>query len=654
LGDLGGLRPPRSQNRVPIELATHIHRGNGTFAGLNYLSVENISKSFGERTLFDSITFGISKGEKVALLARNGTGKSTLLSILSKIEEPDSGRVVFNKDIKVGFLAQTYDLDENKSILDNLFEGESSMLEAIREYENALLNTHDEKALQKASNAMDQHNSWDYEAKCKQILSKLGITDLTKPIQTLSGGQKRRIALAKVLIEEPDFLLLDEPTNHLDLDMIEWLEDFLISSGMTLLMVTHDRYFLEEICDHILELEDEQLYRYKGNYSYFLEKKDERETLAAASKEKAQNLMRRELVWMRTSPKARTTKSKYRQDQFKGLKKAATVNLEKDQMRLEINVQRLGSKTVEFHRVRKSYDDLVILDGFDYVFKRGERVGIAGLNGSGKTTFVRMLTGEEPVTGGKVVVGETVAFGHYSQSGLKFKDDARVLDVIRDIADVIPLTKGQKITAEQMLERFLFPRKMHRNLVSKLSGGEKKRLHLLTILMKNPNFLILDEPTNDLDVFTLTVLEDYLEQYPGILVIVSHDRFLLDRTCDHILVLRNEKGVKDITGNYTEWRRIQLEEEKKLKASQAKAAPKVRQKSAQEKTKLSFNEKYELEQLEVSIPELEEKKKAIETKLNSGEISDHVELQKLSAELGTIVSELDEKSDRWLELSEFA
>lgn len=623
-----------------------------TFAPLNYLSVENISKSFGERTLFEGITFGISKGEKVALLARNGTGKSTLLSILSRTETPDTGRVTYNSDIKVGFLAQDHGLDETQSILDNLFEGNSSMLQAIRAYELALANPDDQSALEKAGNLMDQHDGWDYEARCKQILSKLGITDLSREIPRLSGGQKRRIALAKVLITEPDFLIMDEPTNHLDLDMIEWLEEFLARSGMTILMVTHDRYFLEEICQSILELEDQTFYKYKGNYSYFLEKKAEREALAAASKEKARNLMRRELEWIRSSPKARTSKSKYRQQQFKGLKKAATVNLEKDKMRLEINVQRLGSKTVEFHRVRKSYGDLCILDGFDYNFKRRERVGIAGVNGSGKTTLAKLMTGEVEPDGGKIIIGETVAFGHYSQAGLNFKEGARVLEVVREIADVIPLTKGQKITAEQMLERFLFPRSMHRNLVSKLSGGEQKRLHLLTILMKNPNFLILDEPTNDLDVFTLTVLEDYLEQYPGILLVVSHDRFLLDRTCDHILVMRNEKGVRDITGNYTEWRRIQLAEDKAH--VKPKKAPKEKKKQEGPKTKLSFNEKYELEQLEKSIPELEEKKAGLEERMNSGEITDHVELQKISEELGELIAELDRQSDRWLELSEFA
>lgn len=618
-----------------------------TFAAVNYLSVENVSKSFGIKVLFEGLTFGISQGQKVALVARNGTGKSTLLNILTGKDTPDTGRVVFNSGVQVSFLQQHHGLDDSLSILENIFSGDNDMLKAIRAYEKALTEGAEGEEFQAASDLMEQHQAWDYESKARQILGKLNIHDLNIQVKTLSGGQKRRVALARVLIEEPDILFLDEPTNHLDLDMIEWLEGYLEKTNMTLLMVTHDRYFLEVICDEILELENKQLYRYKGNFSYFLEKKADREELESATKEKAKNLLRRELAWIRTQPKARTTKSKYRQGQFEGVKIEATRKLDNDSVKLEINVERLGSKLIELHKVKKAYGDKVILSGYDYVFRRQERVGIAGVNGSGKSTFIKMITGEEPVDGGKMVIGETVLFGHYSQDGITIKDNQRVLEVVRDIADVIPLKSGKKITAAELLERFLFPRSSHHDLVSKLSGGEKKRLQLLTILIKNPNVLILDEPTNDLDIFTLAILEEYLMQFPGVLIIVSHDRYMIDKLCDHILVIVGDGTVKDITGNYSAWRSSMSAKE--AKPAKAKVE---RVKTDQPKTKLTFKEKMEFDSIEKRMPEIEKEKAELEEKLNSGPA--HDELMAMSEKLGKLIDELDEIESRWLELSEFA
>ena len=618
---------------------------------MNYLSVENVSKRYGERLLFENVTFGILKGQKVALVAKNGTGKSTLFRVIMGDESPDTGSVAFNKGIRVSFLAQEHGLEESWNILDNLFTGDGPVPTAIREYEEALL-ADDGERLQKAMDRMDQLQAWDHEAKAKSILGKLNIHDLSRLVDTLSGGQKRRIALAKVLLEEPDLLLLDEPTNHLDLDMIEWLEDYLARAGMSLLMITHDRYFLEVICDEILEMDDQQLYRYKGNFSYFLEKKAEREANEMAQRDRARSLMKRELVWMRSTPKARTGKSKYRQGQFGEIKKAAKKVLEEDSLRLEINVERLGGKIVELHKVRKQLGEVKMLDGFQYVFKKGERMGIAGKNGTGKTTFLNLITQRLEPDGGKVVVGDTVKFGYYTQSGLKFKPGQRVIEVVREIADIIPLKSGKKITAEQMLERFLFPRKRHYEVVEKLSGGEQKRLHLLTVLMDNPNFLILDEPTNDLDIFALATLEEYLLQFTGVLVVVSHDRYFMDKLVDHMLVLHGNGEVNDILGNYTEWR-----EQQRAQKAAAPPKPKAESKAKREKpegpkTKLSFNEKYEFEQLEKEIPVLEAKKAELEAEL-AEVASDHEKLQAVSAQLGALVDELDTKSERWLELAEY-
>lgn len=585
-------------------------------------------------------------------MAKNGTGKSTLFRIIMGEETSDTGNVAFNGGIRTSFLSQEHGLAEELTILENLFTGEGPIQKAIRGYE-AAMQSGDQDALQLATDTMDTLQAWDHEAKARQILGKLNIHDLQRVVDTLSGGQKRRIALAKVLLEEPELLLLDEPTNHLDLDMIEWLEAYLAAAGMAIFMITHDRYFLEVICDEILEMDDEQLYRYKGNFSYFLEKKGEREANEHAQRDRARSLMARELVWVRSTPKARTTKSKYRSDQFVELKKAANKRLEEDSLNLEISIQRLGGKIVEMHKVRKRLGDVQMLDGFQYVFKKGERMGVAGKNGTGKTTFLNLLTERMAPDGGKVVVGDTVRFGYYTQSGLNFKPKQRVIEVIREVADIIPLANGKKITAEQMLERFLFPRKRHYEVIEKLSGGEQKRLHLLMVLMTNPNFLILDEPTNDLDIFALATLEEYLMQFPGVLVVVSHDRYFMDKLVDHMLVLHGNGEVNDILGNYTDWREHQKAAKAATPAKSKDAGKPKREKAEVTKTKLTFKEKFEFEKLEKEIPELEARKEELENVLASG-IDDHEKLMEVSATLGDLINELDSKSERWLELADFA
>ncbi len=610
---------------------------------MNYLSAEGLAKSYGVNQLFRGLSFGIEKGQKVALVARNGAGKSSLMRILTGQETPDEGIVVFNREVRLGYLSQDNNLNPSKSILDQVFSSDNAMTRAIRNYEEAVMKGADTGP---AHDEMDRHGAWSYEAKARQILGSLDIHDLDRITGELSGGQQRRIALARVLIEEPDLVLLDEPTNHLDLDMIEWLEEYLGRSGMTLFMVTHDRYFLENITDEILELENGLLYRYKGNFSYYLEKKAEREALEASTREKELNLYKRELEWARKMPRARTTKSKSRMDSFSELRQRVSRRPEEEELELEINIQRMGSKVVEFHKVKKAFGTHPILDGFDYVFKTGERVGLVGRNGSGKTTFLNLLTRAEQPDGGKVVVGDTVVFGYFSQSGIPLKEGQRLLESVREVADFIPLSRGKTITAAQMLERFMFPKHMHFNYVEKLSGGERKRLQLLHVLMKNPNFLILDEPTNDLDVFTLAALEEYLLQYPGCLLIVSHDRYFLDKLVDHLFVLEGGQ-VRDILGSYVDFRDL-------LKAGKREAPEKSKPpkpKAAEKQGRLSFKEKFELEQLEKEIPALEEKKKNLEFQLTAS-ASDHETLMRASDELGLLVAELDEKSLRWLELSE--
>lgn len=613
---------------------------------MNYLSVENLSKSYGIRQLFQNLQFGIEKGQKVALLARNGAGKTTLMNILFGKEAPDEGKVIYNKEVRVAYLEQNPFLDMNKSILENVLKSNNAMSRAIAMYEDALeMNL----PLDKAMAEMEASNAWEYEAKMKQILGALDLHQWNTLAGQLSGGQQRRVALASVLVEEPDFLLLDEPTNHLDLDMIEWLENFLTRSHMTLFMVTHDRYFLENITDEILELENGQLYKYKGNFSYYLEKKAEREALESASQEKQMNLFRRELEWARKMPRARTVKSKSRMDRFQELKESVKRSPETQALSPEINMSRLGSKIVEFHKVKKHWGEKKVLNGWDYVFKTGEKVGLVGPNGAGKTTLLKLMTLNEEPDGGKVVIGDTVVMGYYRQNMGNLKDGQRLIEAVRDIAEFIPLTKGKTISAAQMLERFLFPKPMHFQLVESLSGGEKKRLQLLLILMKNPNFLILDEPTNDLDVFTLAALEEYLMAYPGCLIIVSHDRYFLDKLVDHLFVLDGQGNVKDILGSYQKFKDDQSAEESEKKTEQ-KNIENTPQPTPSTK-KFSFKEKYEWDQIEKRIPELEKLKSTLEAKLQSV-LDQHEALLATSAELAAVIEELNVLELRWLELSE--
>ena len=616
---------------------------------MNYLSVENLSKSYGIRQLFQNLQFGIEKGQKVALLARNGAGKTTLMNILSGKEAPDEGKVIYNKEVRVAYLEQNPALDFNKSVLENVLKSNNAMSRAIAMYEEAL-----EKnlPLDKAMAEMEASNAWEYEAKMKQILGALDLHHWNTLAGQISGGQQRRVALASVLVEEPDFLLLDEPTNHLDLDMIEWLENFLTRSHMTLFMITHDRYFLENITDEILELENGQLYKYKGNFSYYLEKKSEREALEAASQEKQMNLFRRELEWARKMPRARTVKSKSRMDRFQELKESVKRSPETQELSPEINMSRLGSKIVEFHKVKKHWGEKKVLNGWDYVFKTGEKVGLVGPNGAGKTTLLKLMTLNEEPDGGKVVIGDTVVMGYYRQNMGELKEGQRLIEAVRDIAEFIPLTKGRTISAAQMLERFLFPKPMHFQLVESLSGGERKRLQLLLILMKNPNFLILDEPTNDLDVFTLSALEEYLMAYPGCLIIVSHDRYFLDKLVDHLFVLDGQGNVRDIIGTYQQFKDHQSQEDSAKKGlnkeTEETEKPTV---SSTTNKKFSFKEKYEWDQIEKRIPELEKLKSQLEEKLQTV-LDQHEALMATSAELAAVIEELNSLELRWLELSE--
>jgi ATP-binding cassette subfamily F protein uup len=620
---------------------------------MNYLSVENLTKSFGIRVLFEDINFGIDKGQKVAFIAKNGTGKSTFLKILFGSEGYDSGNVVFRKNIKLGILDQSPVFDEKLTISEVIFISESEQIKAILEYERALLDAGNNERMQKAFDLMDTLKAWDYETRIKQILGQLNIHNLEQNVGELSGGQQKRIALAQVLIDEPDFIILDEPTNHLDVDMIEWLENYLSKENITILMVTHDRYFLERVCNEIIELDDHKLYRYKGNYSYFLQKKQEREGVFDANVDKAKNLYRKELEWMRRMPKARGTKAKSREDAFYLTKEKAHFKKDNSKVEIEVNMSRLGGKILEIHHARKAFGDLKILDDFNYIFKKKERVGIVGKNGVGKTTLLDIILGNQTLDGGKIVLGETVVFGYYTQSGMRLKDSKRVIETIKDIAEVIPLTKGKKLTAAQLLERFLFPKSMHYNYVEKLSGGEKRRLYLLTILILNPNFLILDEPTNDLDIMTLNVLEDFLLDFQGCLIIVSHDRYFMDKLVDHLFILEGEGKIKDYIGKYSDYR-YSLKKNESREKTIKKVAEKVieKPKVEQPKIKLSYKEKLEFEQLEKDLPQLEKRKEELSNLLEIT-LSDHEELMRITTELGVVTAEIETKTDRWIILSDY-
>lgn len=623
---------------------------------MNYLSVENLTKSFGERVLFSDLTFGIDQGQKVSIIAKNGSGKTTLLRCLMDYEQYDSGRIVYRNDIRIAFMEQTELMNEKQTILEAVFDHDLPELKLIKEY-NVAMDNNDEKALEHLYQEITEMNAWDIEVKVQQILSVLKLQDTSQVVGSLSGGQKKRVALAKVLLSDADFLFLDEPTNHLDLDMIEWLESYLATSKSTILMVTHDRYFLEVVCDTIFELADKTLYKYKGNFSYYLEKKAEREDQLQSTIEKAKNTFRKELDWIRRQPKARSVKQKARVDAFQDIKKTALQNTDEDELELPVKMERLGSKIVEFHKVGKEFGEKKILEDFTYNVQRLERLGIVGNNGSGKTTFLKMLLGEEPTNKGKIVIGETVVFGYYSQDLIKVKDDFKVIDVVKEVAEYIPLEKGKQLSAAQLLERFLFPRDMHYTFVHKLSGGEKRRLKLLRVLMSNPNFLILDEPTNDLDIFAMSVLEDYLRNFQGCLIVVSHDRYFMDKMVDHLFVFEGEGVIKDIVGNYTDFRKKQIQDKRdeKNSFSQVKIEKVVEEKpkvKEEVKRKLNFKEKAEFESLEKNLEKLELDKATILAKISSEGVSNQ-DVYELGVKLGEIVSEIEEKTNRWIELSEF-
>ncbi len=617
---------------------------------VNYLSVENIAKSYGERILFSEISFGINEGQKIGFVAKNGTGKTSLLNILSGDDVPDTGEVVFRKDLRTAFLSQEPDLNPNLSIEETILASDNPVLNIIARYEKAIKNPSDTTAYQAAFDAMDAHNAWDFETRYTQVLYKLKLDDLSLKVNTLSGGQKKRLALASALLQNPDLLIMDEPTNHLDLEMIEWLEQLFAKENFTIFMVTHDRYFLERVCNEIMELDHGTLYSYKGNYSYYLDKRDARIENEATETAKAKQLYKKELDWMRRQPKARTTKSKSRIDDFSEIKSRAHQRRNDHEIQLELNMERLGTKVVELHNVSKSYGDKELFTKFDYNFLKGERVGIIGKNGTGKSTFLNMLTGSlEPDTG-KVVIGETVKFGYYTQKGIKIKPGQKVIEVVREFGDYIPLKKGRQISAQQLLERFLFDRKKQYDFVEKLSGGERKRLYLCTVLIQNPNFLILDEPTNDLDIVTLNVLESFLLDFPGCLLVVSHDRYFMDKIVDHLFVFQGEGVIQDFPGNYSDYR-VYEDSIPSEKSEAADSKPKNDWKKDQSKPQLSYNEQKEHGRLEKEIAKLEKQREELQNKFAT-EGWDGEEIDKQSRKLQDIIDAIEEKEMRWFELSE--
>ncbi|WP_440999403.1 ribosomal protection-like ABC-F family protein [Fodinibius sp. SL11] len=630
---------------------------------MTYLSTENLSKNYGHKVLFEGLTFGISEGDKTALIAENGTGKSTLLHILAGKETPDQGKVMIQNDISIGFLEQDPRLDEQLTIRDYISQSNNKMVQLIQQYERAAeaqardYNEETQEDFQKAASKMDAANAWDYEQRMEQILGKLNIHDLDQSIATLSGGQRKRVALAFVLLGDPDMLILDEPTNHLDVEMIEWLEDYLKSTNKTLLMVTHDRYFLDRVCDHIIELEHGKLYHHQGNYQYFLQKRAERREIERKRAHKANQLYKQELEWMRRSPKARTSKSKSRIDDFKELEDELDTGPDDPKLRLQMDMQRMGGKILELLNVSKSFGDDKILDSFYYDFKKGERIGIIGENGVGKSTFLKILTGEEPFDSGKRRVGETIFFGHYRQEGFNFDENQRVIDVIEDVRKVVELADGSKISASQFLKHFMFTSEMQYTPVEKLSGGEKRRLSLMMVLLENPNFLVLDEPTNDLDLLTLNKLEEFLMGFEGCLIIASHDRFFMDKLVDHYLIFEGEGKVHDHHGTYEEYRQLKKEREAeqrtKKKAKATSTQNNQKESSGNYDERLSYNERREYNKLEDKIAELEKKKEKMEAEISSGELN-HEELREKSDEYSALKNEIEEYTERWFELAERA
>ena len=616
-----------------------------------YLQAEQISKRYADFMLFENISFTIFKDQKVALIAKNGAGKTTLMKVIAGLDSQDSGKITITNDVKIGYLMQNPELNPDLTVLEQALQSDNPALQVVRDFEAAI--THNlQSEIEQLSIKMDELHAWDFDVKVKQILTQLKIENFDQKVSELSGGQQKRLALANVLVNEPDLLLLDEPTNHLDLEMIEWLEKYLEKTSCTLFMVTHDRYFLDRVCNEIIEIDQNQIYDYQGNYSYYLEKRQERIEQQQASTEKAQNLFRTELEWMRRMPKARSHKAKYRVDQFYDLKEKAGYQRQDDNIDLSIASSRMGSKIIELDHVSKAYGDLTLINDFTYKFSRFEKVGIIGKNGTGKSTFLNIITGAIPADTGTVETGQTIKIGYYRQEGIVFKSDEKVIDVIKNIAEIVEFEDGNKMSATQLLTRFLFPAEAQYSPVEKLSGGELRRLYLCTILMRNPNFLILDEPTNDLDIMTLNVLEDYLSNFDGCVIIVSHDRYFMDKIVDHLFVFDGNGKIKDFPGNYTIYRNSELEKEKQQKKIQASSKSKpVAEKPKQNPQKLTFKEKQELEELEQDIEKLETEKAELMEAMNSGELSPEKLLIK-STRFTELNNEIEEKEMRWLELSE--
>lgn len=615
-----------------------------------YLQVENLTKSFGDLVLFDKISFGIAQGQRIGLIAKNGSGKTTLLNILAGKEGYDEGTITFRRDLRVGYLEQAPSYPAGLTVLEACFHHGNSTVELIKEYEECM-ETPGNPGLEELLGRMEHEKAWDYERKAKQILSQLKIRDFNQKVEHLSGGQLKRVALANVLITEPDLLILDEPTNHLDLDMTEWLEEYLNRGNLSLLIVTHDRYFLDRVCSEIIEIDNKQLYSYKGNYSYYLEKRQERIDATNAEIARANNLYRTELEWMRRMPQARGHKARYREEAFYDLEKVAKQRTYDSNVKLDVKASYIGSKIFEADHLCKSFGSMKILDDFSYIFARYEKMGIVGNNGTGKSTFIKILMGLEKVDSGTLDIGETVRFGYYSQDGLQFDEQMKVIDVITAIAEVIELGNGKRLTASQFLQHFLFTPETQHSYVYKLSGGERRRLYLCTVLMKNPNFLVLDEPTNDLDIVTLQVLEEYLKNFKGCVIVVSHDRYFMDKVVDHLLVFKGQGDIRDFPGNYSDyrdWKLARAEHEKEAAKPKEEKTQRVR---LNDKRRLTFKERKEMEQLETEIATLEDEKKSIEEALCSGTLSVD-ELTEKSKRLPLLNDELDEKSMRWLELSE--
>ena len=626
---------------------------------ISYLQIDGLTKSFGDLVLFEDITFGIAQGQKVGLIAKNGTGKTTLLNIIAGKEDYDNGAVVFRNDLRVGYLEQTPVYPEGLTVLQACFYSPNETVRLIAEYEEVMASD-DHSNLQDILMRMDNLKAWDYEQRAKQILSQLKITNFDQKVEHLSGGQLKRVALANVLITDPELIILDEPTNHLDLEMTEWLEGYLSRANISILMVTHDRYFLDRVCSEIIEIDRQQIYQYKGNYSYYLEKRQERMETMNTEVERANNLLRKELEWMRRQPQARGTKAKYRIDAFYELEKKAKQQRDNGNVNLDVKASYIGSKIFEAEHVTKSFGSIKIVEDFNYIFARYEKMGIVGNNGTGKSTFIKMLMGEVEPDSGRFDVGETVRFGYYSQDGLQFDEQMKVIDVVQDIAEYVDLGDGKKLGVSQFLNYFLFtPEKQH-SYVYKLSGGEKRRLYLCTVLMRNPNFLVLDEPTNDLDIVTLNVLEEYLRNFKGCVIVVSHDRYFMDKVVDHLLVFRGNADLKDFPGNYTQyrdWKEVQDQLEKEAEAArqpkQTPAPEKNNRPQPEQKKKLTFKERKEFEALEAEIPQLEAEKTELETAMSSGTLSND-ELMTKSERIAKVIEEIDEKTMRWLELSELA